>query len=200
MKQRRMMELPSLIEKAQLLQESWVLEGVHYMKRCSDLALFRSTNRLSERDVAGIFNISKSEVHRMIQVGQTDQELRVAVVSYGTDYHALSIYHGLKGPLKTKLRSKLISGEIFRHIDAKEFSKRGFHVSGDLRTNKRFNKVLESSELNMEIVTTMALNRVDKESLLRLMERLDQTSDCINDYLTAARESRYVETVGKLYE
>lgn len=93
----------------------------HFFVKCDALAIFKSIEKLSERELARLVGRSKSEVHRMLDVTKADSDLREAVIQHKTDYHVLVRYFQTTGSNQNKMYPLIINGTIKRHKEANSF-------------------------------------------------------------------------------
>jgi predicted DNA-binding protein YlxM (UPF0122 family) len=104
----------------------FIKSDAHYMLKCYYLADYAKTFDLSERKLAAEFEISKSEVHRMLIVARTPDTLWEAVEKFKTDFYALYLYNCPKHEDKrSELYDHLKSGKIRSYTEAKIFLKEG---------------------------------------------------------------------------
>lgn len=113
----------------------WLVNNPHFFEKADQLSAFMKEFNLSERLAGQLLFISKSEVHRLKSVAETDSELRAAVLKHRTDYWALCKFHEVSGSLKSHLRERIISGYIKRHKQIKALVD-----SSPARREKRFEK------------------------------------------------------------
>lgn len=106
-----------LLEK---LKNDLTLE-LHYFERADVIAEFKSKSGLSERALATALGISKSQIHRYIDLSRTRIDLRMAVLEHKTDFHVMARYWQATPALRVLLRPLILSGQIKRHKEASAF-------------------------------------------------------------------------------
>lgn len=147
------------------LKESW--KEMHPVDKCVNLLHLKNGTQLSERDLAFCFQLSKSEIHRMISVSRLSQQMRDTCKEYGTDYHTLCLFaEAPSSERKEQLRERIVNGSIKRHKAAKEF------LGSALRTGRK------KAEVFINEVGIIRCNHCGKsENLLR-----DKTGIDVMDY------------------
>jgi hypothetical protein len=99
-----------------------ILSGeAHFFFKCDKLESFKKMYQLSERKLSSEFNISKSQIHRMLAIAKTDIDLRIAVLNHNVDFHALAVFHESPVAIKEEFRKKILSGQIIKHKQAQGF-------------------------------------------------------------------------------
>lgn len=108
--------------KAMVLKETWFDKNP--IDKCEEMGDFQKEFSLSERKLAEIFKLSKSQVHRMLMVSRLPYDLRVAHLKFKTDYYTLCLYAELgESQVKNELGTLISQGLITKHVAAKRFVK-----------------------------------------------------------------------------
>lgn len=89
------------------------INAVHYMELADMVYLTRMAERLSERELATKFEISKSEIHRLIVLAELDLEMRQAAKEFNIEKYVLLEWHDLnRGVFKDQIREMVLSGTM----------------------------------------------------------------------------------------
>lgn len=94
---------------------------LHYLEKADVIAEFKSKSGLSERALAAALGISKSQIHRYIDLSRTRIDLRLAVLEHNTDFHVMARYWQTTPALRILLRPLILSGQIKRNKEASTF-------------------------------------------------------------------------------
>jgi hypothetical protein len=112
------------------LKNSW--SEMHWVDRSVNLLHLKKGTNLSERNLAFCFQLSKSEIHRMIAVAGLSQQMRDVCKEFDTDYHVLCLFaEAPSSARKEELRERIVNGSIRRHKAAREF------LGGALRLGRK---------------------------------------------------------------
>jgi hypothetical protein len=111
---------PIIKEDARIIKKRW--PEIPVLEQCRELKVFKECYHLSERDLASLFKISKSEIHRMLIVDALPETVKAAAAAFETDYHVLCLLAGSpESERKQELKSQILAGTIRRHRHAKTF-------------------------------------------------------------------------------
>lgn len=143
----------SMIRLNELME---ILKGdSHFLLKCDKLWMFKNYYNYTERDMSAIVDISKSEIHRMLTVAKTDIELRIAVLNFKIDYHALCIYHSNNLVDQSELREKLLKGELKTHKQVRDYVQASYRKPRRL-TLKEQVKLLRAEVANYKLLLESA--------------------------------------------
>lgn len=102
------------------LRQEW--EDLTPIDLCNNMIALQETFKLSERKLALCFDLSKSEIHRILSVAKLSDALKATCKTFGTDYHTLCLLaEAPSSGRKEELLLKVLDGTVRRHKKAKEF-------------------------------------------------------------------------------
>ncbi|HAZ14007.1 MAG: hypothetical protein A2X86_17285 [Bdellovibrionales bacterium GWA2_49_15] len=99
-------------------------EELHYVDKAEGIFNYHAATQASERKIVEALGISKSEVHRGLQIARLSQEIREAAKKYDVEKYVLLELEALpSSPLKQKIEKKIIAGEVTKRNDLKKLLK-----------------------------------------------------------------------------
>lgn len=100
--------------------ENQAREDLHYIDQADSILGYQKLTGASERKITASLGISKSEVHRCLQIAKMPKEMKEAAKKYNTEKYVLLEWDELpKGAMKDELRSKVLSGEVTKRLQLK---------------------------------------------------------------------------------
>lgn len=100
--------------------ENQAREDLHYIDQADSIFGYQKLTGASERKITAALGISKSEVHRCLQIAKLPKEIKEAAKEYNTEKYVLLEWHELpKSELRDEIRSKILNGEITKRLQLK---------------------------------------------------------------------------------
>ena len=96
-----------------------VAKDAHWVQLAQLIADTRDEFHLSERELAKKFSISKSEIHRLLDISQIDHEIKVKIKDHGVEKYVILDWLGIEDKnTKTKVCKMIKEGKITkrRHL------------------------------------------------------------------------------------
>lgn len=100
--------------------ENSAREDLHYIDQADSIFGYQKLTGASERKITASLGISKSEVHRCLQIAKLPKDLKEAAKTYNTEKYVLLEWDELPmGPMKDELRKKVLAGEVTKRLQLK---------------------------------------------------------------------------------
>ncbi len=100
--------------------ENQAREDLHYIDQADSILGYQKLTGVSERKITASLGISKSEVHRCLQIAKLPKDLKEAAKQHNVEKYVLLEWDELpKGPLRDQIRQKILAGEISKRLQLK---------------------------------------------------------------------------------
>lgn len=100
--------------------ENSAREDLHYIDQADSIFGYQKLTGASERKITASLGISKSEVHRCLQIAKLPKALKEAAKTYNTEKYVLLEWDELPmGPMKDELKKKVLAGEVTKRLQLK---------------------------------------------------------------------------------
>jgi ParB family chromosome partitioning protein len=100
--------------------ENQAREDLHFIDQADSIMGYQKLTGASERKITASLGISKSEVHRCLQIAKLPKDLKEAAKQYNTEKYVLLEWDELPlGDMKTELRRKVLAGEVTKRLQLK---------------------------------------------------------------------------------
>lgn len=99
---------------------TYLLEDeIHYISKANSIAFVKKTFHLSERDMADQLPISKSEVHRMLQIAELPKEIKEKAVLEKIEKWCIVRLSQASGLIYKELYHGIMTGQVKTHHETK---------------------------------------------------------------------------------
>lgn len=100
--------------------ENSAREDLHYIDQADSIFGYQKLTGASERKITASLGISKSEVHRCLQIAKLPKALKEAAKTFNTEKYVLLEWDELPmGPMKDELKKKVLAGEVTKRLQLK---------------------------------------------------------------------------------
>ncbi len=100
--------------------ENQAREDLHYIDQADSIYGYQKLTGASERKITSSLGISKSEVHRCLQIAKLPKDLKEAAKTHNTEKYVLLEWDELPtGPMRDELRKKVLAGEVTKRLQLK---------------------------------------------------------------------------------
>jgi len=100
--------------------ENQAREDLHYIDQADSIFGYQKLTGASERKITASLGISKSEVHRCLQIAKLPKDIKEAAKIYNTEKYVLLEWDELPaGPMKDELKTKVLAGEVTKRLQLK---------------------------------------------------------------------------------
>jgi ParB family transcriptional regulator, chromosome partitioning protein len=100
--------------------ENQAREDLHYIDQADSIFGYQKLTGASERKITASLGISKSEVHRCLQLAKMPKDMKEAAKQFNTEKYVLLEWDELPvGDMKTELRRKVLAGEVTKRLQLK---------------------------------------------------------------------------------
>lgn len=100
--------------------ENQAREDLHYIDQADSIFGYQKLTGASERKITASLGISKSEVHRCLQIAKLPKDLKESAKTHNTEKYVLLEWDELPlGPMRDELRKKILAGEVTKRLQLK---------------------------------------------------------------------------------
>ncbi|MBY0516436.1 MAG: ParB/RepB/Spo0J family partition protein [Bacteriovoracaceae bacterium] len=100
--------------------ENQAREDLHYIDQADSIFGYQKLTGASERKITASLGISKSEVHRCLQIAKMPKDMKEAAKKFNTEKYVLLEWDELPlGAMKDELRNKVLAGEVTKRLQLK---------------------------------------------------------------------------------
>lgn len=100
--------------------ENQAREDLHYIDQADSIFGYQKLTAASERKITASLGISKSEVHRCLQIAKMPKDVKEAAKRHNTEKYVLLEWDELPmGPMKDELHRKILAGEVTKRLQLK---------------------------------------------------------------------------------
>jgi ParB family chromosome partitioning protein len=141
--------------------ENSAREQLHYIDQADSIYGYKKLTGASERKIQAALGVSKSEVHRCLNIAKLPKAVKEAAKLHNTEKYVLLEWGGLeKGQLKENLKARILDGSMTKRLQLK----RAVNASNPvIKANKK------------KPVTKKSSNTAEAKALLKLMN--EKTKD-----------------------
>lgn len=155
--------------------ENSAREQLHYIDQADSIFGYKKLTGASERKIQAALGISKSEVHRCLNIAKLPKALKEAAKEHNTEKYVLLEWGALdKGTLRNNLKAKIIDGTIQKRLQLKRAINAGGGVVKKTAAKKttatsKSNDILKlvnakSKEMDIDKKTQAMLKKLLKEA------------------------------------
>jgi ParB family chromosome partitioning protein len=101
--------------------ENSAREDLHYIDQADSILGYQKLTGASERKITASLGVSKSEVHRCLQIAKLAKEIKEAAKIHNIEKYVLLEWDELpKGAVRDEVKSKILSGELRKRTELKK--------------------------------------------------------------------------------
>jgi len=136
-------------------------EALHYIDQADSIMAYKKTTGSSERKIQSSLGISKSEVHRCLQIAKLPSSVKEAAKDFNIEKYVLLEWSKIKNRKKKKeIQSLIVSGELTKRSQLKEM------ISiEDTKIDRKTKSLVKN------------LTALDNQTRLQLKEMLERSLD-----------------------
>lgn len=100
--------------------ENQAREDLHFIDQADSIFGYQKLTGASERKITASLGISKSEVHRCLQIAKLPKDIKESAKAHNIEKYVLLEWDELPmGPMKDELRRKVLAGEVTKRLQLK---------------------------------------------------------------------------------
>jgi ParB family transcriptional regulator, chromosome partitioning protein len=100
--------------------ENQAREDLHFIDQADSIFGYQKLTGASERKITAALGISKSEVHRCLQIAKLPKDIKEAAKEFNTEKYVLLEWHELpSGELRNTMKEKILSGDLTKRLQLK---------------------------------------------------------------------------------
>ena len=161
--------------------ENSAREQLHYIDQADSIHGYKKLTGASERTIQAALGISKSEVHRCLNIAKLPKTIKEAAKVHNTEKYVLLEWGSLeRGKVRNELKKKILDGTITKRLQLK----RAINAAGGVvkagskktATKKKTTTRKKTTAKTSDLLKLMKAKKMDKKTQAALKELLDEAT------------------------